>query len=365
MTNTTTIIEQGTETKKEVRVIKCTSDMKINFVCFDATKDEMSVAQFMERQPVFLFNDPIQRDSVWTVEKKSLLIVSILEEVSIGEIKTQTIRKSKKKFRNVLDGKQRLTTIRDYIRNRYALKDSFVQCFDVENEGEEVLMDVSGMYFRDLPEQYQNRIMALILDIKSYEDLDDSKKSDLFKRWNNGQALKPSQIRKAMMSYELLHAIAEMKELEFTQAGFSASGLKNDNHSDMLLKALCVLKTQNNTALDSKTIDGFLNQDAFKTEDIQELKELTNYLNESFKFMDEKHAKKSFGASKSITLIFVAKQAMKDNCSHEDFAKWIHAVFVKDYNHIGYATTSGTTKLESVKRKNSIGLEHYTKFFAK
>ncbi|MCU5282547.1 DUF262 domain-containing protein [Bacillus cereus] len=362
MTNTTTIIEQGAETKKEVRVIKCTSDMKINFVCYDATKDEMSVAQFMERQSVFLFNDPIQRNAVWTLEKKSLLIVSILEEVSIGEIKTQTIRKSRKKYRNVLDGKQRLTTIRDYVRNRYALKDSFVQCFD--SEGEEVKMDVSGMFFKDLPEQYQNRIMALILDIKSYEDLDDSKKADLFKRWNNGQALKPSQIRKAMMSYELLHAIAEMKELEFTQAGFSASGLKNDNHSDMLLKALCVLKTQNNTALDSKTIDGFLNQDAFKTEDIHELKELTNYLNESFKFMDEKHVKKSFGASKSITLIFVAKQAMQDNCSHEDFAKWIHAVFVKDYNHIGYATTSGTTKLESVKRKNVIGLEHYTKFFA-
>lgn len=78
------------------------------------------------------------------------------------------------KFRNVLDGKQRLTTIRDYVRNRYALKDSFVQCFD--SEGEEVKMDVSGMFFKDLPEQYQNRIMALILDIKSYEDLDDSKR---------------------------------------------------------------------------------------------------------------------------------------------------------------------------------------------
>ncbi|MFJ8528425.1 DUF262 domain-containing protein [Bacillus sp. NPDC094106] len=359
---TTTIIEQGAEIKKEIKVIKCTSDMEIDFVCYDATKDEMSVSQFMERQTIFLFNDPIQRNAVWSIEKKSLLIVSILEEVSIGEIKTQAIRKHRKKYRNVLDGKQRLTTIRDYVRNRFALKDSLVQSFD--EVGEEVRIDVSGMYFKNLPKQYQNRILALILDIKSYEDLDDSKKADLFKRWNNGQALKPSQIRKAMMSYELLHAIAEMKGLEAIQAGFSPNGLKNENHSDMLLKALCVLKTQNNTALDSKTIDGFLNQDAFTTEDIEELKELATYLNESFKFADEKSVKKSFGASKSVTLIYVAKQAMKDNRSHEDFASWIHQLFVKDYNHTGYATTSGTTKLESVKRKNSIGLEHYNKCFA-
>lgn len=359
---TTTIIETGSEIKKEIKVIKCTADLNTEFVCYDATKDEMSVAQFMDRLSIFKFNDPIQRNAVWTIDMKSLCIVSILEEVSIGEIKTQIIRKSRKKYRNVLDGKQRLTTIRDFVRNRFALKNALVQSFD--ETGEEVRIDVSDMYFKDLPPHYQNRIMALILNIKSYEDLDDSKKADLFRRWNNGMALKPSQIRKAMMAYELLHAIAEMKELEVIQAGFSPSALRNDNHSDMVLKALCVLKTQNNTALDSKTINNFLEKDAFTKEDISEVRELALYLNEAFKLMDEKCIKKSFGASKSVTLFYVAKQAMQDNRSHKDFAKWMYTLFVKDYNHTGYATTSGTTKLESVKRKNSIGLEHYTNFFA-
>lgn len=93
---TTTIIETGSEIKKEIRVIKCTADLDTEFVCYDATKDEMSVAQFMDRLSIFKFNDPIQRNTVWSVDMKSLCIKSILEEVSIGEIKTQIIRKSRK-----------------------------------------------------------------------------------------------------------------------------------------------------------------------------------------------------------------------------------------------------------------------------
>lgn len=357
------IMEQGTEMKKdEIRVIKCTPDMKIEFVCIDATKDEMSVAQFMERLRVFKFNDPIQRNAVWSIEKKSLLIVSILEEVSIGEVKTQVIRHNKKKIRNVLDGKQRLTTIRDFVRNRFALKNAFVKCFD--ESGEQVHLDVSDMYFSDLPSLYQNRIMALMIDIKSYEDLDDDLKAELFRRWNNGEALKPSQLRKSKMSYDLLYAIAELKQLEVFEAGFSNSAVNNDTHSDMLLKALSVFKTDNNTALDSKTINEFLDNDAFDSNDIQELKELGQYLNNIYKLLDEKTAKKAFGASKTVTLLYVARKAKEENRSEEAFAQWMEAFFVKDYRTSGYAVSSGTAKLDSVKRRNSIGLNHYNTYFS-
>jgi len=359
----TMTMEKGNEMKKEeIRVIKATSDMTIEFVCIEATRDEMSVAQFMERQRVFKFNDPIQRNSVWSLEKKSLLIVSILEEVSIGEIKTQIIRHNKKKIRNVLDGKQRLTTIRDFVRNRFALKNALVLSFD--EDGEQVYVDVSDMYFDDLPKQYQDRINALIIDIKSYDELDDAMKAELFQRWNNGEALKPSQLRKSKMSYDLLFAIAEMKELEVFMAGFSESAINNDTHSDMLLKGLAVLKTDNNTGLDNKAINKFLDEDAFTAEDISELKKLGQYLNETFKLLDEKSAKKSFGSSKSVTLLYVARKAISENRTHEEFAFWIEKFFVKDYRKTGYAVTSGTAKLESVKRKNNIAVKHYDEYFA-
>lgn len=357
------VIEKGIEVKKqEVRILKATSGMKIEFVCIDASRDEMSVAQFMERLGVFKFNDPIQRNSVWSIDKKTLLIVSILEEISIGEIKTQVIRHNKKKFRNVLDGKQRLTTIRDFVRNRFPLTNALVQSFD-EN-GEKLFIDISGMYFDDLPKQYQHRMLALILDIKSYEDLDDDLKADLFQRWNNGETLKPSQLRKAKMSYDLLFSIAELKTLEVFSSGFSSNAVNNDMHSDMLLKALSILKTNNNTALDSNTINRFLEEDSFSKGDIEELNELGHYLDQTHKLLDEKTVKKSFGASKTATLLYVARKAKEKSRSHEDFASWIEVFFVKDYRKSGYATSSGTAKLESVRRRNTIGLEHFNTYFS-
>jgi Protein of unknown function DUF262 len=357
------VAENNMEVGEEIRIIVPEAGMKWGFFTIDVSRDEMSVAQFMNRLEVFKFNDPIQRNCVWPIEKKSLLIVSILEEVSIGEIKTQVIRHNKKKFRNVLDGKQRLTTIRDYVRNRYALKDAFVRCYD--EEGEQVLINISGMYFDDLPQQYQDRIMALILDIKSYDDLDEQMKAELFQRWNNGEALKPSQLRKSKMSYDLLFAISELKQLEVFTAGFSSSAVNNDTHSDMLLKALSVLKTDNNTALDSKSINSFLDNEAFTNADIEELKEIGNYLNEVYALLDEKAVKKAFGASKTVTLLYVGKKAIEENRSHEDFASWVQTFFVQDYNKSGYSISSGTAKLDSVKRRNNIGLEHYNTYFTK
>ncbi|WCK57435.1 DUF262 domain-containing protein (plasmid) [Aneurinibacillus sp. Ricciae_BoGa-3] len=360
----TAMMTTGTEMKEEeIRIIVPQPGMKWGFFTIDVSRDEMSVAQFMNRLEVFKFNDPIQRNCVWPIIKKSLLIVSILEEVSIGEIKTEIVRHNKKKFRNVLDGKQRLTTIRDYIRGRFALVNAFVRCFDAD--GNQVKIDISGMSFDDLPQHFQERIMALILDIKSYDDLDEKMKAELFQRWNNGEILKPSQLRKSKMSYELLFGIASLKELEVFNAGFSESAVNNDTHSDMLLKALSVLKTDNNTGLDNNTLNRFLDEKSFTAENIEELKELGHYLNETYKLLEEKAVKKSFGASKTVTLLYVARKAKEENRSYEEFANWIESFFVKDYKKSGYATTSGTAKLDSVKRRNSIGMEHYTTYFSK
>ena len=75
--------------------------------------------------------------------------------------------------------------------------------------------------------------------------------------------------------------------------------------------------------------------------------------------------KKSFGAFKTITLIYIASKALQENRSVEDFAEWVLQFFVKDYRNTGYAVTSGTAKLESVTRRNQIALDHYQTYFNK
>ncbi|MBP1308948.1 hypothetical protein JOD82_001968 [Paenibacillus sp. 1182] len=359
-----TILAQNVLSEEEVKrkIVKATSDMDMEYFEIPITHDHRSVDQYMGMLSVFKFNDPIQRNAdAWDIEGKSLLIISLIEGISIGAIKVQVIRKSEKKYRNVLDGKQRLTTIRDYLKGKFA-----IQCAryvnSIDEEGNLIWIDVNGMYFNDLPEAYQRKIKGTLIQIEEY-DVDDSMKFELFKRWNNGVALKPAQIRKAKMSYEMIHFIASVKDLPQITAGFTPKGINNEVQNDMVLKAMAVLLTENNTALDNKTLNKMLDEKAFIPALLEETKSVIDFLGEVYPILDEKAQAKSFGTSKTVSLLYIAKLAKREGIDIQAFAKWMHQFFVKDYQKSGYGSQSGTTKLENVRRRNEIVLKHYTKHF--
>lgn len=350
--------------KVERKIVKATSDMQVPNFTIEKTEEYKSVAQFMSlvRSGSVKFNDPIQRNAnAWDIETKSDLIISLLEEVSIGEITVQVIRENRYVYRNVLDGKQRLTTIRDFVKGKFALKTShYVNGYD--NEGNLIWIDVNDMCFDDLPKFYQDRIMATMIKFDLY-DIDDEMKFELFRRRNNGVALKPAQIRKSKMSYELLYFLAEMKQLTVFTAGFTPTALNNDLHADVILKAMVVLVTDNNTALDNKTLNKMLDENVFVSGILDETKEIAQYLMKVHPLLDEKTASKSYGQSKTVSLFYIARLAKREGRSYKDFASWMKQFFVKDYAKSGFGSTSGTAKLESVKRRNDIIMKHYQKYF--
>ncbi|WCF11624.1 DUF262 domain-containing protein (plasmid) [Paenibacillus thiaminolyticus] len=346
----------------ERRIVKATTDMHLGYFEIPISTDRRNVDQYMGMLAVFKFNDPIQRNAdAWRIEDKSLLIISLIEGVSIGQIKVQIIRKSGKKYRNVLDGKQRLTTIRDFINGKFAINcDRYVSSID--EDGNLIWIDINGMFFDDLPEGFRKKINGSTIEIEEY-DIDDSLKYELFKRWNNGVALKPAQLRKAKMSYEMLGFLAKMKEKTVVQAGFSKTALNNDTHADMVLKAMSVLLTDNNTALDNKSLNKLLDEDSFIPALYDETEAIIEYLEQVYPLLDEKAISKSFGSSKTIALIFVASVAKREGRDAQKFAEWMTQFFVKDYTKSGFGSQSGTAKIESVRKRNEIILKHYITYF--
>lgn len=72
------------------------------------------------------FNPPYQRDLVWTYEQKIQLLESIFNNIDIGKFvfvkldyNTADFDWSKRIFYEILDGKQRLTTIMDFYNDRF------------------------------------------------------------------------------------------------------------------------------------------------------------------------------------------------------------------------------------------------------
>jgi hypothetical protein len=121
-------------------------------------------------------NQNLQRDLVWTNEQKQSLILTLLKDQKINPfvVVQKDIKKTKdSKYEwEVIDGKQRLTTIFDFLDNKFFI--------DLKNE---------EYFFKDLPKDCQKRIYTYSLytiDVHyNYDDkITDQVKIDLFEDIN-------------------------------------------------------------------------------------------------------------------------------------------------------------------------------------
>lgn len=128
------------------------------------------------------FDCAVQRGLVWDVEKKSLLIHSILYGYSIPAF---YMTKNEDGGFDSLDGKQRSNAIYDFMCGKYALADSFPIVFDDEGQEE----NFSGMAWENLPEWAQDRIKDYSLTVYYFEDMTEEETREFFRRLNNGKPL--------------------------------------------------------------------------------------------------------------------------------------------------------------------------------
>lgn len=127
------------------------------------------------------FDCSVQRGYAWDNDKKSLLIHSLIEGYPVPPFylsKNDSIYDS-------LDGKQRSTAIYDFVNNNFALTENIPEVEDEDGN----MIDVSGMFFENLPEWAQDRIKDYSLFIYYFEDMTEEQVHELFFRLNNGKPL--------------------------------------------------------------------------------------------------------------------------------------------------------------------------------
>lgn len=171
-------------------------------------------------------DNPFQRSIVWEKARGSLLIHSILYGFPIPVIwankvsSTQTTDKGKEKVVNVydvMDGKQRLTMLRRFLNDEYALED----IPPIMQDGE--LVDINGCHFSELPEDMQDTINSCMLTVNYYDNMSDSQKRELFKRLNNGKALNTKQ--RAIANCTDLVSLSDLGNHEFFQKTYTEKRL--------------------------------------------------------------------------------------------------------------------------------------------
>lgn len=175
----------------------------------------ITVANFYEAYQLDKYNfDPVyQRKSIWTDEKKSFLINSIAKNFPIPPIFLhQKIDDTTGKTKyDVIDGKQRLTAILEFLNNEIPISD--------EAEGS----NLAGLYFRDLDtpsfSELKKRIWRYTISIEYIDTADAEVIDSIFDRLNrNGEPLTGQELRNATYyASALLKSVEKVAQSPFWQ----------------------------------------------------------------------------------------------------------------------------------------------------
>ena len=171
--------------------------------------------------------------------KKSLLIHSILANYPVPPVYCLKEAISEKDYSySILDGKQRLTTIFDYIDGRYPL--------DTETPSvtiDDTVYELGGKYFTDLDTECQQELLRFKFTIYGFEDADDDLIEEIFFRLNNSTPLSKPQKAMPLCGVENAKFIKSILCDRFFSEICQFSALQRRKSDDMctLLQAMMLL----------------------------------------------------------------------------------------------------------------------------
>lgn len=184
----------------------------------------------------------IQRQSgQWEGDKlkKSLLIHSLLANYPVPPVYCLKEAAGGKDYSySILDGKQRLTTIFDFIDGRYPI-DTETPAVTIED----AVYELGGKYFTDLDTECQQELLRFKFTIYGFEDADDDLIEEIFFRLNNSTPLSKPQKAMPLCGVENAKFIKSILSDRFFSEICQFSALQRRKSDDMctLLQAMMLL----------------------------------------------------------------------------------------------------------------------------
>jgi hypothetical protein len=163
-----------------------------------------------------------QRRDRWKRDKQSALIESFLLNIPVPPV---YLSEDEFGSYSVIDGKQRLTTIRDFMRNDFSLIHSAS------------FPELRGLYFRDLPRELANalRVRPYIRVVTLLKQSDPELKYQVFLRLNTGgEPLNAQEIRNVAFRGPLNDLIYELSADEFLHFQLKIRDPRSPNFRNML-----------------------------------------------------------------------------------------------------------------------------------
>ena len=209
-----------------------------------------------------------QRGEVWSLAKQKKLIDTILRKWTMPPIH---IVPSKDDIDEVLDGQQRLVSVRDFINGRFAI-DGNIQPLD------EFVQSLNGLKYDDLDEKIKARILRYEITFITLMDYKPSEPAELFERLNQPTKLTSSEQRNAYIGKTRSQIKSLVEFFEYLGANNNSIGFSNSRLAyDEIIAKFCYaieIKTLRRKIVASDITEKYRDNNSFTEDAIQECKSI-------------------------------------------------------------------------------------------
>lgn len=318
-----------------------------------------------------------QRSFVWEKTRKTNLIESMILSYPIPQIFARRIVNEENKKSNniyfILDGKQRLSTVKEFLNDEFALsKLPSVTYFDDELN-EEVTLDISNKKFSELPEGLKDLLNTVTFNIVYFDNLTKEEEKLLFRKLNNGKPL--STKSRTLASAKDIEILLDIGNHELFKQMLSDKARQNKNQAVIVAKVLTMLSNDvENISFASKDFNPQIETMEVSDGEKLDLIRVFNYIvgvHDELKENQEKDvAKKLYTETHLVSLIPYVKQSMDNGINESMFGEYLINFFKTEndseiYSAYMEACSNGIARNASVvARHNALG-KSYKDFFKK
>ena len=195
---------------------------------------QSAIQRIVFEQEIIDFNPPYQRSgNIWRLENKQLLIDSIINNYDIPKLYFHELKNPTDKIKyRIIDGKQRLEAILEFMNDKFRLSSDFVY---FENPS----LDAKGLSYSSLGNKYPNlqiRFDSFSLPIVCVETDNLDYIEDMFSRLNDAVPLNAAEKRNALGG-PMVKTIKDMISDDFFQKKINIKN-RRGKYDDLAAKLL-------------------------------------------------------------------------------------------------------------------------------
>lgn len=320
------------------------------------------------------FEHIIQRSYVWERARKSALIESMILGYPVPTVYAKRIDDgSGKRGSNtyyIMDGKQRLSTVKEFLNDEFALsKLQSITYFDTDSD-EEVVVDISNKKFSELPDGLQDYLNTVTFAVTYFDNLTKDEERELFKRLNNGKPL--STKARTLASARNIEELLDIGSHKLFEEMLTDKARASKNQVSLVMKAWTMLNKQvEDISFASKDFNPAIEEAEISDSEKLELAKVFDFIvsvhDELVGNKEKDVAKKLYTETHMISLIPYMKQSM-ENISEAMVADWLVNFFKTEndtnvYTAYMEACSGGVARNASIVARHEALGKSYAEFF--